>query len=270
MHKVMNRAAEGQQSAAPLPAFTVPAQGGRGPTGGGGRATGGEGRGTAGSGGRPSEGGGQGTAGGGGRDPFGGDGHGPSGRGDRGPARGDDREPARSGGRGPARGDGQGPAVARPAARTGPRPVPRAARSRPPGRHDPRRPQATAAVRAATGGDASPPRPTDLFADRLLAVLTGRRPVHSMLRHTAGGAYDELARLAERGPLRGPGPAPVVRDVGYCVPRPGAVEVFARIATGDRLSAMAFRLERSGDRRWRCTAVDLGPRPSPGSPRREN
>ncbi|MFC9912569.1 Rv3235 family protein [Streptomyces sp. NPDC059862] len=102
------------------------------------------------------------------------------------------------------------------------------------------------------------PRPTDLFADRLLLVLSGQRPVHAMLRHTAGPAYDELARLAERGPLRTRGPRPVVRDVGYYEPRPGAIEAFARIGAGDRLRAMAFRLELGRDHRWRCTAVELG------------
>jgi hypothetical protein len=109
------------------------------------------------------------------------------------------------------------------------------------------------------------PRPTDRFADLLLAVLSGRRPVHSMLRHTAGRAYDELAWLAERGPLRTRGTRPVVRDIGYYVPRPGAVEAFARIGAGDQLRAMAFRLEQGQDLRWRCTAVELGgsraPRP---------
>ncbi|MEH0544716.1 Rv3235 family protein [Streptomyces sp. B21-105] len=106
------------------------------------------------------------------------------------------------------------------------------------------------------------PRPTDLFADRLLAVLTGRRPVHFMLRHTLGRAYDDLAHLAERGPLRTThGVRAVVRDIGYYVPRPGAIEAFARIGAGDRLRAMAFRLELGTDRRWRCTAVELdGPR----------
>ncbi|MFF4259075.1 Rv3235 family protein [Streptomyces sp. NPDC001663] len=102
------------------------------------------------------------------------------------------------------------------------------------------------------------PRPTDVFADLLVAVLSGQRPVHSMLRHTVGRAYDELAWLAERGPLRTHGARPVVRDIGYCVPRPGAVEAFARIGAGDQLRAMAFRLERGHDLRWRCTAVELG------------
>ncbi|MGW5128878.1 Rv3235 family protein [Streptomyces sp. NPDC004069] len=109
------------------------------------------------------------------------------------------------------------------------------------------------AVRAA-----SLPVATDLFADRLLAVLSGQRPVHWMLRHTAGRAYDELAWLAERGALRTRGARPVVRDIGYYEPRPGAVEAFARIGAGDQLRAMAFRLEQGRDRRWRCTAVELG------------
>ncbi|MGW7663055.1 Rv3235 family protein [Streptomyces sp. NPDC054756] len=102
------------------------------------------------------------------------------------------------------------------------------------------------------------PRPTDVFADRLLLVLSGQRPVHSMLRHTAGRAYDDLAHLAERGPLRTRGTRPVVRDLGWFEPRPGAVEVFARIGAGDQLRAMAFRLEQGPDLRWRCTAVELG------------
>ncbi|MEU0056068.1 Rv3235 family protein [Streptomyces sp. NPDC006334] len=108
------------------------------------------------------------------------------------------------------------------------------------------------------------PRPTDLFADRLLAVLSGRRPVHCMLRHTVGRAYDDLAHLAEHGPLRTPhGVSPVVRDIGYYVARPGAIEAFARIGAGDRLRAMAFRLELGADHRWRCTAVEIdGPRRS--------
>ncbi|GAA4810519.1 hypothetical protein GCM10023220_46680 [Streptomyces ziwulingensis] len=124
-------------------------------------------------------------------------------------------------------------------------------------------------VPAQGAGRAVPqPCPADLFAERLLAVLSGRRPVHAMLRHTRGRAYDELARLAERGPLRTRGAHPVVRDLGWFAPRPGAVEVFARIGAGDRLRAMAFRLECGPDLRWRCTAVELGgprePHPSDG------
>ncbi|MFE2885457.1 Rv3235 family protein [Streptomyces sp. NPDC059272] len=112
------------------------------------------------------------------------------------------------------------------------------------------------------------PRPTDVFADRLLAVLSGQRPVHWMLRHTAGPAYDELIRLAEHGPLRATrGVRPVVRDIGYYVAGPGAVEAFARIGAGDQVRAMAFRLEQGADLRWRCTAVELG---GPRAPHRDD
>ncbi|MFD9204061.1 Rv3235 family protein, partial [Streptomyces anthocyanicus] len=69
---------------------------------------------------------------------------------------------------------------------------------------------------------------------------------------------DELARLAEHSPLRTRGTRPFVRDIGYYVARPGAVEAFARIGAGDQLRAMAFRLEQGPDLRWRCTAVELG------------
>ncbi|WP_330339628.1 Rv3235 family protein [Streptomyces sp. NBC_00557] len=168
------------------------------------------------------------------------------------------------------------------------RTMPRAAsrtpqpRHRPPTRHDTRRPGGTpprkppvrnkqetpppapadvSAVRTAPRAVLPPPRPTDLFADRLLAVLSGQRPVHWMLRHTAGRAYDDLARLAERSPLRTRGALPVVRDIGYYVAGEGTLEVFARVAAGDRLRALAFRLERGRDLRWRCTAVETGSRP---------
>ncbi|MER7919864.1 MULTISPECIES: Rv3235 family protein [unclassified Streptomyces] len=162
-------------------------------------------------------------------------------------------------------------------------------RHRPPTRHDTRRPapgprrasaDSRTAARAArpqplTGPPAAaqsprtaPPaparstRPTDLFADRLVAVLSGQRPVHWMLRHTAGRAYDDLARLAAAGPLRTRGTRPVVRDIGYYVAGEGALEVFARIAAGSRLRALAFRLELGADLRWRCTAVETGSRPA--------
>ncbi|MFJ3651198.1 Rv3235 family protein [Streptomyces murinus] len=156
-------------------------------------------------------------------------------------------------------------------------------RHRPPTRHDTRRPSSgsrrasadsrTAATtrttrpqppRTAPQEPARPTRPTDLFADRLVAVLSGQRPVHWMLRHTAGRAYDDLARLAAEGPLRTRGTArPVVRDIGYYVAGEGALEVFARVGAGSRLRALAFRLERGADLRWRCTAVETGPRPLP-------
>ncbi|MFD3542819.1 Rv3235 family protein [Streptomyces sp. NPDC058662] len=126
-------------------------------------------------------------------------------------------------------------------------------RGRPAGRRDPRRP----------GG---PPRavrlgPHHWFADRLLAVVSGRRPVHSLLGHTVGAAYQQLVTLAPADP-GGDRLSPVVRQCGRFTPRPGVIEAFARIATGDRLTAMAFRLEQGPDLRWRCAAIELqGPLP---------
>ncbi|MFJ3227244.1 Rv3235 family protein [Streptomyces sp. NPDC086783] len=181
-----------------------------------------------------------------------------------------------AGGRPPVRHDTRRPSGTPPRAPGGgaPRALPRGGRpSAPEATGAPSRPAAAVPAAPAparpTGAQvAAPaprPRPTDVFADRLLAVLSGGRPVHSMLRHTAGRAYDELAWLAEHNPLRTRGTRPVVRDLGYYVPRPGAVEVFARIGAGEQLRAMAFRLEQGADLRWRCTAVELGgprmPRP---------
>ncbi|CAL9473489.1 hypothetical protein SUDANB174_02876 [Streptomyces sp. enrichment culture] len=146
-----------------------------------------------------------------------------------------------------------------PARSAGPGTAPTAGRIPSGGHHRVSRPATTPVVPAQTPRRPVPQlRPTDHFAELLLGVLSGRRPVHSMLRHTVGRAYDDLAHLAERGPLRTRGASPVVRDIGYFEPRPGALEVFARIGAGERLRALAFRLERGRDLRWRCTAVEVG------------
>ncbi|MFE0653831.1 Rv3235 family protein [Streptomyces sp. NPDC059534] len=107
----------------------------------------------------------------------------------------------------------------------------------------------------------APPRalpPHTVFAERLLAVLSGERPVHWMLGHTVGEAYEQLVLLAPLTPLRSLGPRPVLRRCSAQV-HDGrtAVEAFATIATGPRVRAMAFRLERGADQRWRCAAVEL-------------
>ncbi|MFD6496619.1 Rv3235 family protein [Streptomyces sp. NPDC060188] len=173
--------------------------------------------------------------------------------GGRPPGRQDSRRPGST----PPRGPGAGTPVRRPGGSPPQDPAPSAA------------PSAARAPETARGGvrPATGPRPTDVFAERLLAVLSGTRPVHCMLRHTAGRAYDELVWLAERGALRARGTRPVIRDIGYYVARPGAVEAFARIGAGDQLRAMAFRLEQGPDLRWRCTAIELG---GPRMPHRDD
>ncbi|MEU6315787.1 Rv3235 family protein [Streptomyces sp. NPDC047014] len=121
-----------------------------------------------------------------------------------------------------------------------------ASRTRPAGRRDSRRPS----------GRHTAQGPHHWFADRLLAVVSGRRPVHSLLGHTVGPAYQQLADLAPAEHLRDR-LTPVVRQCGRFIPGPGVIEAFARIATGDRLTAMAFRLEQGPDHRWRCAAIEL-------------
>ncbi|WP_228453482.1 Rv3235 family protein, partial [Streptomyces alkaliterrae] len=101
--------------------------------------------------------------------------------------------------------------------------------------------------------------PQHWFAERLLLVLSGLRPVHSMLGHTSAAAYDQLARLAPLAPLRSAAgvPGPLLERVGCARPSPGAIEAFARVSAGQRSRALAFRLERGTDLRWRCCAVEL-------------
>ncbi|MEU4886129.1 MULTISPECIES: Rv3235 family protein [Streptomyces] len=154
---------------------------------------------------------------------------------------------------------------------TGRRPTgPGRGRNGPPARRDPRGPAPTGAV---PGTVARRRRERELlarywFADRLLLTLSGQRPVHWMLGHTAGPAYEQLVRLAPRAPLapprtsvRGTRPVPVVGRCDEYRPRPGVIEAYARVLTGDRVRALAFRLEHGRDGRWRCSAVELGPEP---------
>ncbi|GAB3664407.1 Rv3235 family protein [Streptomyces sparsus] len=132
--------------------------------------------------------------------------------------------------------------------------------SRPPGRRDSRRPSHSAVAAAQRGRRERMPH--FWFAQRLLLVLSGQRPVHSLLGHTSGAAYDQLARLAPMAPLRPESalrqsPAPVLERVGCSSPGPGAVEVYARVSVAGRFRALAFRLEHGPDHRWRCAAVEL-------------
>ncbi|MFF3768395.1 Rv3235 family protein [Streptomyces sp. NPDC001922] len=148
----------------------------------------------------------------------------------------------------------------------------RTAGSVPPGRRDSRRPGAAgAAPWAALRRRERERQPRYWFADRLLLTLSGQKPVHWMLGHTLGGAYDQLVLLAPLAPLRpsgpaspgspgpgSPGPAPYVGRCDEYRPEPGVIEAFARIVYGDRVRALAFRLEQGPDDRWRCSAVELG------------
>ncbi|MEU5475598.1 Rv3235 family protein [Streptomyces lydicus] len=157
---------------------------------------------------------------------------------------------------------GQGPGAAgRGPTRTGPRPV-RPAGTAAPTTTGPALPTVGAQRRARES------RPHLWFAHQLVLTLSGQRPVHALLGHALPAAYDRLAELAPQAPLRpllAPGrrgPVPALRECGLCRPRRGVIEAFARIATGERLRALAFRLELGADSRWRCAALDIGPAPA--------
>ncbi|MBZ4015419.1 Rv3235 family protein [Streptomyces purpurogeneiscleroticus] len=152
----------------------------------------------------------------------------------------------------------------RPSTRTS-KPVTTRRDSRRPGgpRTAPRLPQA-ALPQAAARRRAAARQPHRWFADQLVLTLSGRRPVHALLGHALPAAYDRLVELAPQAPLRPTGrhhrgPDPEVRECGVYCPRSGVIEAFARIAAGDRVRALAFRLERGRDARWRCAALDIGP-----------
>ncbi len=124
----------------------------------------------------------------------------------------------------------------------------------PASRRDPRRPGEARRVPV----QQRPTLPRYWFAERLLAVLSGHRPVHWMLSHTVGDAYEQLTQLAPRTPLRARGARPVLRECGEHRPEDGVIEAFARIAAGEQLRAMAFRLEQGPDLRWKCAAIEVG------------
>ncbi|MGP4003355.1 Rv3235 family protein [Streptomyces sp. 8N706] len=138
------------------------------------------------------------------------------------------------------------------------------ARTVPPNRRDSRRPGTPTATAAAVLRRRELERqPRYWFANRLLLTLSGQKPVHWMLGYTRGAAYDQLVLLAPLAPLRPPAAgavryAPVVGRCDEYRPEPGVIEAFARIVYGDRVRALAFRLEQGRDERWRCSAVELG------------
>lgn len=143
------------------------------------------------------------------------------------------------------------------------------ARKGPPGRRDSRRPEthrspstprpSASALRAAAQREREG-QPPYWFARRLLLVLSGQNPAHTLLRHARGPAYEQLSALARLAPLRPRGTdrtTPALLEARGTRPRDGVIEAFARVSTGGRQRAIAFRLEYDAQRRWLCAAVEL-------------
>jgi hypothetical protein len=128
-----------------------------------------------------------------------------------------------------------------------------------------RDPAAARVVRAAGAGRRRRPGggpiavpPHVWFAGRLLEVLVGRRPVGSLAGRVPDDTYDQLWRLATaRADWRALAHRPHLRRC-HCAPTPsGALEVTAVVALAPgSVRALAFRLERTPDRGWHCTAIE--------------
>ncbi len=105
-----------------------------------------------------------------------------------------------------------------------------------------------------------PQRWTRQVVQAMVEVLAGVRPPAQLARWTSPDVYAGLQRRV-RGHAAGPGrwtgrPA-VVRSVHVCQPADGVVEACAVLVGGERVRAVALRLE-GVDGRWRVTAVQLG------------
>lgn len=101
------------------------------------------------------------------------------------------------------------------------------------------------------------------FAQAVVEVTGGDRPLQQLLRWTTARVYQDLNRRVQimgqtrsahqrRSTIR-----PQVRTVHVCRPCEGVAEVSVHIRYGQRSRALAARLERRASH-WTCTALQLG------------
>jgi hypothetical protein len=101
------------------------------------------------------------------------------------------------------------------------------------------------------------------FAQAVVEVVGGDRPVAQLLRWTTARVYDELSRRVRILARTAPAPQRMrtvraqVRSVHVCRPSAHSAEVSVHVRHGQRSRALAARLERRHGR-WTCTALQLG------------
>jgi len=101
------------------------------------------------------------------------------------------------------------------------------------------------------------------FAQAVVEVAGGDRPLTQLLRWTSPRVYAELGRrvrvMAQSRPVeqRRRTIRPQVRSVHLCRPVPTVAEVSVHVRHGRRSRAIAARLELRSDR-WTCTALRIG------------
>lgn len=101
------------------------------------------------------------------------------------------------------------------------------------------------------------------FAQAVLEVLGGDRPLSQLLRWTDIRVYQDLTRRVQILSRRAPATQrlrtirPQVCSVRVFRPNPLAAEVSVHVRHGQRSRALAARLELTGGR-WQCTALQFG------------
>jgi hypothetical protein len=126
-----------------------------------------------------------------------------------------------------------------------------------PGTSRPATPERPARRTAADGTDGWPGQ----FAQALAEALTGARPPQQVTTWTTEQAR---RRIRQIGPLLQASQRPRVHRIRTCVPRPGVVEMTVIVGIGQRVRALAVRMERdpgqgrvpAGQPRWVCTAIE--------------
>jgi Family of unknown function (DUF6459) len=136
----------------------------------------------------------------------------------------------------------------------------------PPGTPETAQPRGSSAppgARGAPGARRAPGWPGQ-FAQVLAETLAGSRSPRQLVPWTTERALDRIQRL---GPQLSCGQQPRIRRVVTCHPTPDTMEMTVVVGFGERIHALAVRLERAGSRpaaagraappgRWVCTAVE--------------
>ena len=126
-------------------------------------------------------------------------------------------------------------------------------------------------LRVVPGGRSTLPGPAEVevrawagrFAQAVVEVIGGDRPVSQLLRCTSTRVYQDLSRRTEilgrttPATTRRQTVRPQVRTVHVFQPTSQAAEVCVTVRHGERCRALAARLEQR-EGRWTCTALQVG------------
>ncbi len=101
-----------------------------------------------------------------------------------------------------------------------------------------------------------PSRFSRQFAQGVIEVLSGRRPMGQLTRHVSPAVQRGLTRAGGNHPLESR-QTPTLHSLHLSEPAAGVCEMSAIVVVGVRYRALAARLEWTIDH-WRCTALQIG------------